>query len=95
MSADEIRKLAEDCEKEARHIDEDAGIAFSCGDLRMKDVFDAISKTQRQKAAALLAYAAMIDRCENEIAKLRYPPSADDVVDFKRLNYILKGVTNG
>ena len=102
MSADEIRKLAEDCEKEARHIDEDAGVAFSYGDLRMKDVFDEISKTERKKAAALLAYAAMVERCENEqkhneelrdasrseILKMQY---AEADYALQVINYILHG----
>ena len=35
--------------------------------------------------------AAMQERCEAEIAKLPYPPNADDVYMFKRLNYILRG----
>lgn len=35
--------------------------------------------------------AEMQERCEAEIAKLPYPPNADDVYMFKRLNYILRG----
>ena len=35
--------------------------------------------------------AEMVERCEAEIAKLPYPPNADDVYMFKRLNYILRG----
>ena len=35
--------------------------------------------------------AEVVERCEAEIAKLPYPPNADDVYMFKRLNYILRG----
>ena len=35
--------------------------------------------------------ADMVERREAEIAKLPYPPNADDVYMFKRLNYILRG----
>ena len=34
--------------------------------------------------------AEVVERCEAEIAKLPYPPNADDVYMFKRLNYILR-----
>ena len=44
--------------------------------------------------AAILAYAAMVERCEAEIAKLPYPPNSEDVYWFNKLKYILKGVTN-
>ena len=44
--------------------------------------------------SALLAYAAMVARCEDTIARLPYPPNSDDVYWFKKLNYILKGATD-
>lgn len=106
MSADEIRRLADDCEKEARHIDEDAVVAFSNGDLRMKDVFDTISKTERKKASALLAYAAMVERCEEvrtnlELNRKDYANRGvcgslveTNNDEIAMLNYILKGATD-
>ena len=75
MSADEIRKLANELRPEDGR--------YSCD-----------MKTLSPVHTALLAYAAMVERCETEIAKLPYPPNGNDVCWFNKLNYILKGVAN-
>lgn len=51
-----------------------------------------LTSNEKLELSAMLRYAAdVVERCEAEIAKLPYPPNADDVYMFKRLNYILRG----
>lgn len=76
MSSDEIRKLARTL-KVWRE---------KCG-VHPVHIWDAHVEME----AALLAYAAMVERCEREIARLPYPPNGDDVHMFKTLNRILRG----
>ena len=47
--------------------------------------------TSEDWKAMLRQATEVVERCEAEIAKLPYPPNADDVYMFKRLNYILRG----
>ena len=66
---------------------------FICGGGH--DLLDGNMETfnfSKKDISAMLRQAAkMRERCEAEITKLPYPPNADDVYMFKRLNYILRG----
>ena len=82
MSADKIRRLAEENifveVVEKRHLGEG-------------EVCDYSYEKKSEINAALLAYAAMVERCEREIARLPYPPNGEDVHMFKILKRILRG----
>lgn len=59
--------------------------------VRQKVLSNAILANIHDLIPMLRQAAEMQERCEAEIAKLPYPPNADDVYMFKRLNYILRG----
>lgn len=59
--------------------------------VRQKVLSNAILATIHEVMPMLRYAADVVERCEAEIAKLPYPPNADDVYMFKRLNYILRG----
>ena len=59
--------------------------------VRQKVLSNAILANIHDLIPMLRQAAEMQERCEAEIAKLPYPPSAYDVIDFERLNYILRG----
>ena len=76
MSADEIRKLA----RTLKVWREECGV-------HPVHIWDAHVEME----ATLHAYAAMVERCEKEIARLPYPPNGEDVYMFKILKRILRG----
>lgn len=60
MSVDEIRKLAEDCKETSEHYKN----MTPCSDAEKEKWYMDASKMEADKAAALLAYAAMVERCD-------------------------------
>lgn len=82
MRSDEIKKLAE----ENIFVE-----VVEKRDIGQGEVCDYSYEKKSEINDALLAYAAMVERCDDLIARLPYQPNGDDVWWSEKLNYILRG----